>query len=952
MEFHILGALQVHVRQRLPLAGQRQQRLLAGLLLVPNRVAPLSYLVDAVWDDDPPATAKRQLQNSISALRPLLDDGPAAPAILSDGPGYRLRVAPHQLDALLFADRIAEAQALVARHNPVEAADLMRSALDLWQGPALAGIDGRVVRAGALRLDEQRQAAIEQCVDLELAVGRHAELVGELAELVANHPLRERLVGQLMLALYRTGRQAEALRIYHLSCQRLADELGLDPGPALRQLHTAILCNDSSVATPKDVPQRIEVMSQPEMPAPPPTPTPAQLPPDVPGFTGRDPELARLDALVEAAGGERPAAVVFISAVSGTAGVGKTALAVHWAHRVADLFPDGQLYVNLRGFDQAGTPTDPADALRGFLDALDVPAHRIPTDLSARVGLYRSLLAGRRMLVVADNARDVEQVRPLLPGAPGCLVLVTSRHQLTGLVAAEGAHPLPLDLLADGDARDLLARRLGAARLAAEPDAADEIVRRCAGLPLALVIAAAHAGTRPGLPLAALAEELRDAHDRLDPLSTGDDPATDVRAVFSWSYHTLTPSAARLFRLLGLDSGPDISAPAAASLAGITPDAVRTLLAELTRASLLTEPTASRYTCHDLLRGYATHLAHTTDTDEQRHTATGRVLDHYLHTAHSAARLLYPTRDPVPLAAPRAGVTPEQLGDHAQAWGWFTAQRPVLLAAVVHAAATGFDTHTSQLAWTLATFLRRRGHWHDWVVVGRAAVGAAQRLADPTTQARNHRILAYAYTQLSRFDDAHTQLRHALDLATRTSNQTQQAHTHHNLAILWERRGQPPQALHHDQQALHLFQATGHQARQARALNAIGWCHALLSDHQQALTYCQQALTLHQQLGNHDGQADTWDSLGYAHHHLGHHTQAITCYQHALSLYQDLGDRYNEADTLTHLGDTHHTAGNPQDARDAWQQALTILNDLDHPNADTARTKLAGLDPPTDGTAG
>src|SRR6266545_4743776 len=848
MELQILGALQAHVRQRLPLAGQRQQRLLAGLLLVPNRVAPLSYLVDAVWDDDPPATAKRQLQNSISALRPLLDDGPAAPAILSDGPGYRLRVAPHQLDALQFADRIAEAQALVARHNPVEAADLMRSALDLWQGPALAGIDGRVVRAGALRLDEQRQAAIEQCVDLELAVGRHAELVGELAELVANHPLRERLVGQLMLALYRTGRQADALRIYHLSCQRLADELGLDAGPALRQLHTAILCNDSSVAAPKDVPQRIEVMSRPEMPAPPPTPTPAQLPPDVPGFTGRDPELARLDALVEAAGGERPAAVVFISAVSGTAGVGKTALAVHWAHRVADLFPDGQLYVNLRGFDQAGTPTDPADALRGFLDALDVPAHRIPTDLSARVGLYRSLLA----------------------------------------------------------------RRLGAARLAAEPDAADEIVRRCAGLPLALVIAAAHAGTRPGLPLAALAEELRDAHDRLDPLSTGDDPATDVRAVFSWSYHTLTPSAARLFRLLGLDSGPDISAPAAASLAGITPDAVRTLLAELTRASLLTEPTASRYTCHDLLRGYATHLAHTTDTDEQRHTATGRVLDHYLHTAHSAARLLYPTRDPVPLAAPRAGVTPEQLGDHAQAWGWFTAQRPVLLAAVVHAAATGFDTHTSQLAWTLATFLRRRGHWHDWVVVGRAAVGAAQRLADPTTQARNHRILAYAYTQLSRFDDAHTQLRHALDLATRTSNQTQQAHTHHNLAILWERRGQPAQALHHDQQALHLFQATGHQAGQARALNAIGWCHALLGEHQQALTYCQQALTLHQQLG----------------------------------------DRYNEADILTHLGDTHHTAGNPQDARDAWQQALTILNDLDHPNADTVCTKLAALDPPTDETAG
>jgi DNA-binding SARP family transcriptional activator/Tfp pilus assembly protein PilF len=951
MEFRILGPLQVHVRQRLPLAGQRQQRLLAGLLLVPNRVAPLSYLIDAVWDDDPPATAKRQLQNSISALRPLLDNGPAAPAILSDGPGYRLRVAPHQLDALLFADRIAEAQALMARHNPVEAADLMRSALDLWQGPALAGTDGRVVRAGALRLDEQRQAAIEQCVDLELALGRQAELVGELAELVANHPLRERLVGQLMLALYRTGRQAEALQVYHQSCERFADELGLDPGPALRQLHTAILCNDSSVAAPKDVPQRIEVISRPEMPAPPSTPTPAQLPPDVPGFTGRDPELARLDALVEAASGEPPAAVVFISAVSGTAGVGKTALAVHWAHRVADRFPDGQLYVNLRGFDHAGTPTDPADALRGFLDALDVPAHRIPTNLNARVGLYRSLLADRRMLIVADNARDVEHVRPLLPGAPGCLVLVTSRHQLTGLVAAEGAHPLPLDLLADGDARDLLARRLGAARLAAEPDAADEIVRRCAGLPLALVIAAAHAGTRPGLPLAALAEELRDARDRLDALSTGDDPATDVRAVFSWSYHALTPAAARMFRLLGLHPGPDIAAPAAASLAGIIPDAVRPVLAELTRASLLTEHVPGRYTCHDLLHDYATHLAHAIDADEQRHTATGRILDHYLHTAHPADRLLNPTRDSVPLAPPRAGVTPQQLTDHAQAMGWFTAERPVLLAAVAHAAATGFDTHTWQLARTLANFLNRRGHWHDQVAAAQAAVAAAQRLADPTAQVRTHRDLALAYIRLGRLDDAHTQLRHALDLAARTGDQTQQAHTHHGLSILWERWGRPPQALHHAQQALHLFQATGHQAGQANALNMVGWYHALLGEHQQALTYCRQALPLHQQLGDRYGQAATWDSLGYAHHHLGHHTQAITCYQHALTLYQDLGDRYNEADVLTNLGDTHYTTGNPQAARDAWQQALTILNDLDHPNADTVRTKLAGLDPPTDETA-
>ena len=675
---------------------------------------------------------------------------------------------------------------------------------------------------------------------------------------------------------------------------------------------------------------------------------PRQLPAAVAHFAGRTGELATLTGLLR--GRTEVGGTVVISAIGGTAGVGKTALAVYWAHRVADRFPDGQLYVDLRGFSPGGQVVAPAEAVRRFLDALEVPPERIPVDLDTQAALYRSELAGRRMLVVLDNARDSAQVRPLLPAASTCLVLVTSRNQLTGLVAADGAYLIDLDLLSVAEARELLAQRLGTHRVDAEPDAVEEIIARCARLPLALALVAARAATRPHIPLQVLAGELRDAQQRWQTL-TSDDPATDVRAVFSWSYQALTPDAARLFRLLGLHPGPDISAPAAASLAGITPDAVRPLLAELTRASLLTEPTAGRYTCHDLLRDYATHLAHTTDTDEQRHTATGRILDHYLHTAYPAARLLNPVRDLLQLAPPRAGVTPQQLSDQAQAWGWFTAQRPVLLAAIEHAAATGFDTHTWQLAWTLQTFLNRRGHWHDQVAVTRAAVAAAQRLADPTTQARTHQDLADAYTLLGRFDDAHTQQRHALDLATRIGDQTLQAHTHHSLAVLWERRGQPAQALHHARQALHLFQAIGHQAGQATALNAVGWCHVLLGEHQQALTHCQQALTLQQQIGDRVGQAGTWDSLGYAHHHLGQHTQAITCYQHAIDLSRDLGDRYGEATALTHIGDTHQAAGNSQAARDAWQQALTILDDLDHPDAVQVRAKLTGLDPPTDETA-
>ena len=672
--------------------------------------------------------------------------------------------------------------------------------------------------------------------------------------------------------------------------------------------------------------------------------TPRQPPRAAAHCAGRIGEPATLSGRAETGG------TVVISAIGGTAGVGKTALAVYWAHRVADRFPDGQLYVDLRGFGPGGQVVAPAEAIRRVLDALDVPPEKVPADLDAQAALYRSVLAGRRMLVVVDNARDSAQVRPLLPGDPTCMVVVTSRNQLSGLVAADGAHPIDLDLLSEAEARQLLARRLGTGRVAAEPGAVEEIIARCARLPLALALVAARAIARPRVALQVLAGELADARQRWQML-TGDDPHTDVRVVFSWSYRALTPPASRLFRLLGLHPGPDIAVPAAASLTGMAPDEVRPLLVELARASLLAESTAGGYTFHDLLRGYATQLADRIDTDQQRHAATGRILDHYLHTAYPAARLLYPAGDPVPLVPPRAGVTPEQLSDPAQALDWFTAQRPVLLAAVAHAAATGFDTHTWQLAWTLQTFLDRRGHWHDWLAVAQAAVAAAQRLADPTTQARTHRFLAAAYTRLGRLDEAHAQLGHALGLIAGTGDQTQQARTHLNLAFLRERRGQPAQALHHARQALHLYQAADHQRGQADALNAVGWCHTLLADHQQALTHCEQALTVYQQLGDRDGQAHTWDSLGHAHHHLGQHTQAITCYQHALTLYRDLGDRYDEATALTRLGDTHHAAGNPQAARNAWQHALTILNDLDHSDAAQIHAKLAELEPPTDQTA-
>ena len=671
---------------------------------------------------------------------------------------------------------------------------------------------------------------------------------------------------------------------------------------------------------------------------------PAQLPRDVGGFAGRREQLARLDALL-AAGGRGPAAVV-ISAVSGTAGVGKTTLAVHWAHRVADRFPDGQLYVNLRGFDPGGQVMAPAEAVRGFLDAFEVPAERIPASLDAQAALYRSLLAGRRVLVVLDNARDAEQARPLLPGTPTALVLVTSRNRLSSLVAVDGAHPLTLDLLTAAEARELLARRLGPDRVAAEPDAVEQIITSCVWLPLALTIVAARAA-QSGFPLAALAGELAEASGRLDALDAGD-PAAEVRAVFSWSYTALSPTAARLFRLLGLHPGPDLSATAAASLAALRPAEARRLLAELTRASLLTEHVPGRYTFHDLLRAYAADLTHSHDPADHRRAAVGRMLDHYLHTAHTADRLLHPTRDPITLthalAPPAPGVTPEQPADRRQALAWLTAEHPVLLAAVQLAAETGSDTHSWQLAWILAAFLYRRGHWQDLTTAWQTAMPAAGRLHDPAAQAYAHRYLARAHIRLVRYPDAHTHLRHALHLYTHTGDHRGQAHTHGILSTLLAQQGRPGQALDHAQQALTLCRAAGHRRGQALALNAIGWCHVLLGDHQQALPYCQQALALHQELGDRAGQAHAWHSLGYAHHHHAHHTHAADCYQHALHQYRDLGARYEEAFVLTHLGDTHQAAGDPDAARAAWTHALDILTELDHPDAHTVRAKLDHLE--------
>jgi tetratricopeptide (TPR) repeat protein/transcriptional regulator with XRE-family HTH domain len=669
---------------------------------------------------------------------------------------------------------------------------------------------------------------------------------------------------------------------------------------------------------------------------------PRQLPAGIRHFVGRARELRMLTELLdEAATGSSQG----VSVLDGMAGVGKTALAVHWARRVADRFPDGQLYVNLRGFDPTGTTLTPARAIRQFLGALDVPAQRVPADLDAQAALYRTLLADRRILLLLDNARDADQVRPLLPGAPGSLVVVTSRNQLTPLIATEDAQPITLDLLTADEAWELFAHRLGVTRVVSEPDAVAAVIDSCARLPLALSVVAARAAIRPDRPLAALAGELAGTNTSLDALSAGDS-TTDMRTVFSWSYHALSPAAARLFRLLGLHPGPDTSAPAAASLAGLVPDRIDPLLAELIRANLIVEHRPDRYTLHDLLRAYAVDLAVTHDPDAERLAAARRVLDHYLHTAHAAEGLLYPAQEDLILAPPEPGVTPERPADKEQALAWFTTEHAVLIAAVTaDQAAVGYclDRRICQLSQTLRTFLYRKGHWHDWADAGHAALAAARRLRDPGEQGYAHRGLAQAYTWLGRFDEVDAHSQQALDMFGHAGDKAGQAHTHYTVAYLWEQRADHGAALAHARQALDLYQAVGHQFGRANALNAIGWIHTQLGDHHEAIASCQLALDLLRGLGDVVGQAQTLDSLGFAHHRTGNHAEAIACFQRALTLFQELGDHYDEADTLVHLGDTHCVAGDTEAARNLWRQALTILTDLDHADAHKVRAKLHDL---------
>jgi DNA-binding SARP family transcriptional activator/tetratricopeptide (TPR) repeat protein len=936
MEFGVLGAVEVWVdgHQAVSLHA-RQRAVLAVLLLDAGRAVPLDVLIDRVWGEDPPRSARNIAYGYLARLKTLIADGQDPGVSMARGPdGYLLQAQPDRVDLARFRRLVADA---AGAGDDERAATALGEAVGLWRGPALAGLDSPWLNGMRATLELERAGAAADLHDIRLRLGDHAALAGELAAQVAAAPGDERLTGQLMLALYRCGRPADALRWYEQTRRHLADELGADPGPRLADLHQQILRADPALAAPG-----------PATPAA--TPVPRELPADVPAFTGRAAELAELDRLLRSpapgpdgsgesqAGPARgPAAV--ISAVSGTAGVGKTALAVHWAHRAADRFPDGQLYVNLRGYDP-DRPMTAAEALAGFLRALGVPGSDIPPGLDERAARYRSLLSGRHMLIVLDNAGHAEQIRPLLPGTPGCAALITSRDALPGLVARDGATRLDLDLLPLPEATALLTQLIGQ-RADANPLAAAELARQCSRLPLTLRVAAELAAARPAVPLKDLVADLADEQRRLDLLDADGDPRAAVRAVFSWSYRQLGADAARMFRLAGLHPGPDITVPAAASLAGIAEANAERLLRELARAHLIAEHLPGRYAFHDLLRAYAAEQARHTDTQADRDAAVGRVLDHYLHTAARAVGLLNPTRKLIVLAPPGPGTAPEQPGDYAQALAWFEEEHQVLLAALALAAGSGFDAHAWQLPWAMTSFLRVRGYWQEWAAVQRTALAAATRLGDAAAQALCGRLLGMACTELGDIDRARGHYASSVTLYQRLGDRVGEARIHQSLGGLAERQRRYADAIGHSEQALRLHQAIGDQVSEAEALNNIGWYHALDGDYQQARTFCRRALTLIADAGHRWIEGAAWDSLGYAEHHLGHLAEAAACYQRSLSLYREAGDRFLEADTLTHLGDTRDAAGELAEAREAWQQALAILEDLRHPDAGPVRAKLA-----------
>ncbi len=988
----VLGPVRLRADDSWRVPASPQLRLVLGLMALRiGQVVPVAELIDAIWEDEPPRSARASLQALMTRLRQLLKPLPGA-SLTRCGDGYLLELDQDLVDA----ERSRSLGRAARAADGATAIPLFDAALALWNGPALADAPD-TDRVTAIRhgLAEERLSMLQDRLACMLACGREREAGAELPAALTRYPLNERLAGMLMATWYRSGQRAEALAVFRQIRGRLVAELGVEPGAELQLLHQRILAGDVGLADghrpaaidghrPADAEDHrpaVAVGPQPAvagggafvpanghqagppgngqrsvLAAGPPRPAdgqehagtfpvlpvrpwlvPRQLPAAPAQFIDRAAELARLDELIGQTA--EPSGEAQVRAVVGSPGVGKSALATVWAHRAAGHFPDGQLYVNLKGFAPAARPVLPEQAIRGFLQALGVPSAEIPESPDAQAALYRSVLSSKRVLVVLDNARDAEQVRPLLPGSSRCAVLITSRARLDGLVATVGARILTLDVMSEAESRELIVRRLGAARAQAEPEAVADLARLCAGLPLGLAIVAARAAARPGFRLAALSAELAGGDARLDALETAD-TTSSVREVFSWSYRQLSQPAARMFRLLGLHPGLDITVAAAASLGGTGRTQARRALAELTGAHLLTEHVPGRFTGHDLLRAYAAELAAEGETEVDRDLARRRLGDHYLHTAAAAGRRLCPARPPVVLDTPQPGAVPEKFASYAEALSWFSAEHQVLLAVADAAAATCGDASAWQLPALLTDYLNLEGHWHDLAALGRAALAAAEQAGDGLGRAHAHASIGVANLRVGCYDTARSHLLRASSLFREADATAWQARNHLTVGVLFDRQGRHDKAKRQAERALSLYQDLGYRAGEAHALMNLGWHLANLGDGLAAVAHSRRALDLNREVGNPVGEAYAWDNLGYAMHLLGDDAEAIACYRRALKVLREVRDRAAQGEVLARLGDIYSSVGNKAMAKAVWRRALAILEELHDLGADEVRSRL------------
>ncbi|MFB9906117.1 AfsR/SARP family transcriptional regulator [Allokutzneria oryzae] len=853
LEFRVLGPVEILAGGEPVAVGSPGARtLLAVLLLEVNQVVPVARIEDVLWDHNPPSTGRTIMQSYISRLRKLLAE--IAPGgeveIQTRAPGYLLRADPDLIDvhrAQSLVDGVAD---LDAERRSV----VLRSALSLWRGEVLADLPSERLRSGvAADLEEFRLGLLEDRIDADLELGRHTELLGELSGLLARQPFRERMIGQLMIAMHRCGQRAEALGTYLRYRRLLADELGVDPGSRLQELYASLLRDDEEVRPAEEpVPERTAVVLRP-----------AQLPPEPAGFAGREAELSWMDSLLSGRTGSAPQ----VALVVGNGGMGKSAFTVSWARRVAGRFPDGQLYASLRGFDPERPPVEPAEVLRQFLVALGIAPAGVPVDFDERVALYRSLLADRRVLVLLDDARDVEQVRDLLPVASGSLAVVASRRRLGGLAVSSAARVLTLDALPADDAVRILTNALGEDR-AEDPGELRRLAELCGGLPLALRIVAARLAVNPNRSVATLVAELTDEQQRLGALGTEDDDIS-VRGAFDVTFRSLDESHARVFRLLGVPPGPDVTPHLVSVLAGVDIATARRVLRVLATAHLVTEHRADRFAMHDLTRLYARSLARTELSPTAREDATRRVVDYYLAGLDHTRRALRPTFTGPHYAAEHPEIVPAEVVDRRTAMAWLDDEWPNVVALLRFAHGTGRYEATWAGTHMLSAYLFARCPWEEWFEFTRLGIDAARRLGDRFAEVRMLNMAGLAYRNSEQNELSMSYYLQGYRLAEEIGDPQHVALIAVNMVPGLFERGDTEEAERYCRLGVELSRRIDDLFVLPLALTNLGEICKRKGEHQQALEHFQEVLELHQRMENTDRIGMAWLNLGQVSEAMG-----------------------------------------------------------------------------------